>query len=216
MIIFNQVTKRYPGGYEALKQINLSVGKGEMTFLTGNSGAGKTTLLRLIAMLELPSTGQIVIDGQRLDQLKKRDIAAYRSSLGVTLQTPHLLMDRPIFENVALPLQVQGVAPKTITKRVHAALDMVGLLTREKMLPTRLSTGEQQRVSIARAIVHKPKILLADEPTAHLDAALSTDVMKLFEQLNQSGVGIIIATHDLAMIASMKYRMVMLKGGRVC
>jgi cell division transport system ATP-binding protein len=216
MITFNQVSKRYPGGYEALKQINLSVGKGEMAFLTGNSGSGKTTLLKLIAMLELPSTGQIVIEGQRLDQLKKRDIAKYRSSLGITLQAPHLLTDRSVFENVALPLQVQGVASKTIVKRVHAALDMVGLLTREKMLPNRLSGGEQQRVGIARAIVHKPTILLADEPTANLDADLSMDVMKLFEQLNQAGVGILVATHDLALIASMKYRIVMLKGGRVC
>lgn len=216
MITFNQVSKRFPGGYEALKQINLSVGKGEMTFITGNSGSGKTTLLKLIAMLELPSTGQIVINGQRLDQLKKRDIARYRSSLGIALQTPHLLTDRSVFANVALPLQVQGLASKTIVKRVHAALDMVGLLSRENMLPNRLSGGEQQRVGIARAIVHKPDILLADEPTANLDADLSMDVMQLFEQLNQAGVGILVATHDLALIASMKYRIVMLKGGRVC
>lgn len=216
MITFNQVSKRYPGGYEALGQINLSVGKGEMAFLTGHSGAGKSTLLRLIAMLELPSTGQIVVNGQRLDQLKKRDIARYRSSLGITLQTPQLLNDRSVFDNVALPLQVQGVASKTITKRVHTALDMVGLLAREKMLPNRLSGGEQQRVGIARAIVHKPSILLADEPTGNLDADLSRDVMKLFEQLNQVGVGVLVATHDLALIASMKYRIVVLKGGRVC
>ena len=216
MITFNQVSKRYPGGYEALGQINLSVGQGEMVFLTGHSGAGKSTLLKLIAMLDLPSTGQIVVNGQRLDQLKKRDIARYRSSLGITLQTPHLLNDRSVFANVALPLQVQGVEPKTIVKRVHAALDKVGLLTREKMLPNRLSGGEQQRVGIARAIVHKPTILLADEPTGNLDANLSSDVIKLFEQLNQSGVGIVVATHDLALIASMKYRIVMLKGGRVC
>lgn len=216
MITFNQVSKRFDGGYEALKQINLSLGQGEMAFLTGNSGSGKTTLLKLIAMLELPSTGQITINGQRLDQLKKRQVAQYRSSLGIALQTPHLLTDRSVFANVALPLQVQGVASKTIVKRVHAALDMVGLLTRENMLPNRLSGGEQQRVSIARAIVHKPSILLADEPTANLDADLSMDVMKLFEQLNQAGVGVLVATHDLALIARMKYRIVMLKGGRVC
>ena len=216
MIIFNQVSKSYPGGYEALRQINLSVGQGEMTFLTGNSGSGKTTLLKLIAGLELPSTGQIVINGQRLDQLKKRDIARYRSNLGIALQTPHLLMDRSIFANVALPLHIQGVAPKTVNKRVHDALDKVGLLAREKLLVNRLSGGEQQRVSIARAIVHKPAILLADEPTANLDAELSMDVMKIFEQLNQAGVGVLVATHDLALIASMKYRIVMLKGGRLC
>jgi cell division transport system ATP-binding protein len=216
MIIFNQVSKRYPSGYEALERINLSVGQGEMAFLTGHSGAGKSTLLRLIAMLESPTTGQIMVNGQRLDQLKKREIARYRASLGITLQTPLLLNDRPVFDNVALPLQVQGVAPGTLVKRVHAALDMVGLLPRENMLPDRLSDGERQRVGIARAIVHKPRILLADEPTGNLDAELSKDVMSVFEQLNQAGVGILIATHDLAQIASMKYRIIMLKGGRVC
>lgn len=216
MITFNQVSKRYPGGYEALGQVNFSLGKGEMAFLTGHSGAGKSTLLRLVAMLELPSSGQIVVNGQRLDQLKKRDIVRYRATLGITFQTPHLLSDRTVFANVALPLQVQGVQSKIIVKRVHAALDLVGLLPKQKMLPCHLSGGEQQRVGIARAVVHKPAILLADEPTGNLDAALSADVMKLFEQLNQAGVGVLVATHDLALIASMKHRIVMLKGGRVC
>ena len=216
MITFNQVSKRYPGGYEALGQVNFSLAKGEMAFLTGHSGAGKSTLIKLIAMLELPSAGQIVVNGQRLDKLKKREICRYRSSLGITLQTPQLLTDRSVFANVALPLQVQGVESKTITKRVHAALDMVGLLPKHKMLPCSLSGGEQQRVGIARAVVHKPAILLADEPTGNLDADLSCDVMKLFEQLNQAGVGVLVATHDLALIASMKHRIVMLKGGRVC
>ncbi len=216
MITFNQVSKRYPNGYHALGQINLSLACGEMAFLTGHSGAGKSTLLKLIAMLEEPSTGQIIVNDQRLDQLKKRDIARFRASLGITLQTPHLLNDRSIFENVALPLQVQGVASNIIIKRVHAALDMVGMLAREKMLPNNLSGGEQQRVGIARAIVHKPSILLADEPTGNLDADLSRDVIKLFEQLNQSGVSVLVATHDLAMIASMKHRIIMLKGGRLC
>ena len=216
MIRFNQVSKRYAGGYEALDNINFSLGVGEMAFLTGHSGAGKSTLLKLIALLEQPSSGQIVVNEQRLDQLKKRDIARYRSSLGITFQSPHLLNDRTVFANVALPLHVQGVAPKTITKRVHAALDMVGLLPREKLLPNSLSGGEQQRVGIARAIVHKPAILLADEPTGNLDADLSRDVMQLFEQLNQAGVCVLVATHDLALIASMKHRIVMLKGGRVC
>lgn len=216
MITFNQVSKRYPGGYEALGQVNLSLGKGEMTFLTGHSGAGKSTLLRLVAMLELPSAGQIVVNGQRLDQLKKRDIAHYRSTLGITLQTPCLLNDRNVFANVALPLQVQGIDSRTIVKRVHAALDKVGLLSKERILPQSLSGGEQQRVGIARAIVHKPHILLADEPTGNLDADLSRDIMALFEQLNQAGVGVLVATHDLGLIASMKHRIVMLKGGRVC
>lgn len=216
MITFNQVSKRYPGGYEALGQIDFSLQKGEMAFLTGHSGAGKSTLLRLIAMLESPSTGQIVVNGQRLDQLKPRDVARYRSTLGITFQSPYLLNDRTVFDNVALPLQVQGVPLKTIEKRVHAALDMVGLLKKEKMLPLRMSGGEQQRVGIARAIVHKPAILLADEPTGNLDPALALEVMSLFEQLNQVGVGVLVATHDLALIAGMKHRIIRLKGGRVC
>ncbi len=216
MITFNQVSKRYPGGYEALGQVNFTLAKGEMAFLTGHSGAGKSTFLKLVAMLEWPSAGQIEVNGQQLDKLKSRDIARYRSSLGITLQTPQLLNDRTVFANVALPLQVQGTESHVIVKRVRAALDMVGLLSKEKMLPQSLSGGEQQRVGIARAIVHKPTILLADEPTGNLDADLSKDVMTLFEQLNQSGVGVLVATHDLALIASMKHRIVMLKGGRVC
>jgi len=216
MIKFNQVSKRYPGGYEALNQVDFSLEKGEMAFLTGHSGAGKSTLLKLIAMLELPSSGQIIVNGRALNQLKKRDIPAYRCTLGITFQSPHLLNDRPVFDNVALPLQIQGFAPQMITKRVRAALDMVGLLSKEKMLPIHLSGGEQQRVGIARAVVHKPALLLADEPTGNLDPAISTDVMKLFTQFNQAGVGVLIATHDLALIAGMRHRILMLKGGRVC
>ncbi len=216
MIKFDQITKRYPGGFEALSQVNFSLQKGEMAFLTGHSGAGKSTLLKLIAMLEIPSSGQIMVNGVRLNQLKKKDIAAYRSSLGITFQSPHLLNDRTIFDNVALPLQIHGLTPPMITKRVHAALDMVGLLSKEKMLPVHLSGGEQQRVGIARAVVHKPALLLADEPTGNLDPSLSSEIMKLFAQFNQVGVSILIATHDLALIAGMKHRIVMLKGGRVC
>lgn len=216
MIKFDQVSKRYPGGFEALSQVNFSLQKGEMVFLTGHSGAGKTTLLKLIAMLELPSSGQIIVNDVCISQLKRQDIAAHRSSLGITFQSPHLLNDRTVFDNVALPLQIQGVPPAMITKRVHAALDMVGLLTKEKLLPVHLSAGEQQRVGIARAVVHKPAILLADEPTGNLDPGLSTEIMRLFEQFNQVGVSVLIATHDLPLIAGMKHRLVMLKGGRVC
>ena len=216
MITFNQVSKRYPGGFEALSQVDFSLEKGEMAFLTGHSGAGKSTLLKLIAMLELPSSGQIEVNGVRLHQLKKRDIARYRCNLGITFQSPHLLNERSVFANVALPLQIQGVAPQMIAKRVGAALDMVGLLTKEKMLPIHLSGGERQRVGIARAVVHKPALLLADEPTGNLDPALSAEVMKLFEQFNQVGVAVLVATHDLALIAGMKHRIVMLKGGHIC
>lgn len=216
MITFNQVSKRYAGGYEALSEVNFSLEKGEMAFLTGHSGAGKSTLLKLIAMLERPSSGQIIVNGVHLNQLKKRDISSYRGSLGITFQSPHLLSDRTVFDNVALPLQIQGVAPQMITKRVHAALDMVGLLNKAKMQPPQLSSGEQQRVGIARAVVHKPALLLADEPTGNLDPGLSAEVMKLFAQFNQVGVAVLVATHDLALIAGMRHRIVMLKGGHVC
>lgn len=216
MIKFEQVTKRYPGGFEALSQVNFSLKKGELAFLTGHSGAGKSTLLKLIAKLETPSAGQMIVNGVNLNQLKQRDIAAYRSSLGITFQSPNLLSDRTVFDNVALPLQIKGTSPTMIAKRVHAALDMVGLLNKGKMLPAHLSGGEQQRVGIARAVVHKPALLLADEPTGNLDPGLSSEIMKLFEQFNQVGVSILIATHDLALIAGMKHRIVMLRGGRLC
>ncbi|NBX84581.1 MAG: cell division ATP-binding protein FtsE [Gammaproteobacteria bacterium] len=216
MIIFNQVTKRYTGGFEALTQINFRIGKNEMVFLTGHSGAGKSTLLKLLAMLEAPSSGEIIVNEQPLNMLKKNQIAHYRSQLGITFQSPHLLNHRSIFENVALPLLIKGESKGVITKRVHAALDMVNLLNKQKMLPVHLSCGEQQRVGIARAMVHKPSILLADEPTGNLDPELSSEVMAVFSQLNQVGVTILIATHDLPLIASMRHRMITLKGGRIC
>lgn len=216
MITFDQVSKRYPGGYEALSQVSFSMEKGEMAFLTGHSGAGKSTFLKLIALLEWPTSGQLTVNGLKLNHLKKRDVAAHRSHLGITFQSPHLLNDRTVFDNVALPLQIQGVSYPMIAKRVHAALDMVGLLSKEKMLPLHLSGGEQQRVGIARSVVHKPALLLADEPTGNLDPKLSAEIMSIFEQFNQVGVSILIATHDLALIARMKHRIVMLKGGRLC
>jgi cell division transport system ATP-binding protein len=216
MIEFNQVSKRYPSGYEALSRVNFSLEKGEMTFLTGHSGAGKTSLLKLIALLERPTSGQIVVNGVQLNQLNKSHIPKFRERLGIIFQSPHLLQDRTVFDNVALPLLVQGFATHTISKRVHAALDRVGLLNKEKMLPIHLSGGEQQRVGIARAVVHKPALLLADEPTGNLDPALANEVMSLFREFNQAGVSVLVATHDLALIAGMKHRIVMLKGGLVC
>ncbi|WP_058512966.1 cell division ATP-binding protein FtsE [Legionella santicrucis] len=216
MITFDQVSKRYPGGFEALSHVNFTLQKGEMIFLTGHSGAGKSTLLKLIALLERPTSGQLTMNGIRLNHLKKRDVAAHRSQLGITFQSPYLLNDRTVFDNVALPLQIQGMTSPMIVKRVHAALDMVDLLSKEKMLPVHLSGGEQQRVGIARAVVHKPALLLADEPTGNLDPKLSAEIMLIFEQFNQVGVSILIATHDLALIAGMKHRIVMLKGGRMC
>ena len=216
MIIFNQVTKRYQGGFEALTQINFRMEKNEMVFLTGHSGAGKSTFLKLLAMLESPSSGEIIVNGQPLNLLKRDQIANYRSQLGITFQSPHLLNHLSVFDNVCLPLMIKGEAHSVMTKRVHAALDMVGLLSKQKMLPMHLSCGEQQRVGIARAMVHKPSILLADEPTGNLDPELSSEVMSVFSQLNQVGVAVLIATHDLPLIASMKHRMIMLKGGRIC
>lgn len=216
MITFNQVSKRYPGGFEALRQVDFVLEKGEMAFLTGHSGAGKSTLLKLIALLERPTSGQIIVDGVHLNYLQKHRIAAHRSRIGITFQSPRLLNDRSVFENVALPLLIQGVAYPLMVKRVRAALDMVGLLTRENMLPPHLSGGEQQRVGIARAVVHKPALLLADEPTGNLDPKLSAEIMAIFEQFNQVGVSVLVATHDLALIAGKRHRMVMLREGRLC
>ena len=167
-------------------------------------------------MLEWPTSGQLTLNGLRLNQLRKKDVAAHRSRLGITFQAPSLLNDRTVFDNVALPLQIQGLSYPMVAKRVHAALDMVGLLNKEKMLPLHLSGGEQQRVGLARAVVHKPALLLADEPTGNLDPKLSSEIMAIFEQFNKVGVSILIATHDLALIASMKHRIMMLREGRMC
>jgi cell division transport system ATP-binding protein len=215
MITFEQVTKRYPGGFEALSQVDFSLQKGEMAFLTGHSGAGKSTLLKLIASLERPTSGQIMVNNRQLQHLKKNDAAKHRSQIGIIFQSPHLLHDRTVFDNVALPLQIKGMAKSIISKRVHAALDMLGLLNKGNMSPMHLSGGEQQRVGIARAVVHKPTLLLADEPTGNLDPRLSAEIMGVFEQFNQVGVTTLIATHDLALIASMKHRIILLKGGKI-
>ncbi len=216
MIQFKQVSKRYPGGHQALSEVNFALEQGEMAFLTGSSGAGKSTLLKLAALLERPTTGDILVDGKSLRAFKKNNVAAYRARFGITFQSPHLLNDRNVFENVALPLHIEGLSRPHILKRVQGALDKVGLLSKEKVLPIHLSGGEQQRVGIARAIVHKPDWLIADEPTGNLDPALSVDIMGLFEQFNQTGVGILIATHELSLIAHMKHRILWLKEGRLC
>lgn len=215
MIKFNQVSKRYAGGFEALSQVDFSLEKGEMAFLTGHSGAGKSTMLNLLALIDAPSAGKIIVNGKDLSALKRREIARYRSSLGITFQSPHLLNDRSVFANVAMPLQIQGTAPGILRKRVHAALDMVGLLHKEKVLPCYLSGGEQQRIGIARSIVHKPTLLLADEPTGNLDLSLAVGIIDLFSQLNQAGVAVLVATHDLPLIAKTKHRIVVLNRGKI-
>jgi cell division transport system ATP-binding protein len=213
MITFNNVTKRYPEGFEALSRVSFHLENGEMAFLTGHSGAGKSTLLKLIALLEKTSTGKIQVNGLELDAIKNKQIPGFRRSLGIIFQAPHLLNDRTVYNNVALPLIIAGASHFAIAKRVRAALDLVGLLSKERCYPLQLSGGEQQRVGIARAVVHKPKLLLADEPTGNLDPMLSKEIMYLFEQLNQVGVSVLVATHDLALIAEMKYRIITLKRG---
>jgi len=206
MILFNKVSKRYPGGYKALIQVNFHLKRGEMTFLTGHSGAGKSTLLRLIALIERNSSGQIVVGGQNLSRLPNHHIPYLRRKIGMTFQEHRLLFDRTVFDNVALPLVIAGFRHQEIRRRVRAALDKVGLLNKEKSYPITLSGGQQQRVGIARAVVNKPPILLADEPTGNLDPGLAREIMNLFVQFNQVGVTVLIASHALGLIKSMGYR----------
>ena len=213
MIICKQVSKRYPAAKEALRDISFELLKGEMAFLTGHSGAGKSTLLKLIALLERATLGQLIVNGRDYRQVKPKDIPALRQRIGIVLQDPLLLDDRTIFDNVALPLITQNVTHYEIKRRVRAALDKVNLLDKEKCYPRMLSSGEQQRVSIARAVVHKPDLLLADEPTGNLDPQLSQEIMHLFQQFQQVGVTVLIATHDLALIARLPCRLMTLHQG---
>lgn len=215
MIRFNNISKTYPGGFLALKQVSFSIAAGEMAFLTGHSGAGKSTLLKLMSMMEKPSVGSIEINGTELSSIKYNQIPYVRRGIGMIFQHHNLLMDRTVFDNVALPLVIEGYSHKEIRKRVETALDKVHLSSKLKCYPYMLSGGEQQRVGIARAIVNKPPILLADEPTGNLDPKLSLDIIRLFEEFNDMGVSVLIATHDLGLIARMKYRTLTLKQGRM-
>nr|WP_320136461.1 cell division ATP-binding protein FtsE [uncultured Amphritea sp.] len=215
MISFDNVTKRYPNGYDALSQVNFSLASGEMAFLTGHSGAGKTTLLKLLMLMERPSNGRVLVGNQDLATLGNRQIPYHRRRVGVVFQNHQLLFDRSVFENIVLPLWICGFDPADATRRAHAALDKVGLLDKEKLNPVVLSGGEQQRVGIARAIVHKPQVLLADEPTGNLDPKLSEEVMRLFQQFNQVGTTVLIASHDLGLIARMPHRVITLNRGRL-
>ena len=215
MIRFDNVSKRYENGHEALGQLNLSIAEGEMCFLTGHSGAGKSTLLKLIMRIETASQGQVFIKGQNLSRMNNSQVPYLRRNIGVVFQNHQLLFDRSVFDNVALPLLIEGADPVDIGRRVRAALDKVGLLKKEKLNPITLSGGEQQRVGIARAVVNKPPLLLADEPTGNLDPKLSMEIMRLFEDFNQAGVCVFIATHDLGLIARMKYRSLTIKEGRM-
>jgi cell division transport system ATP-binding protein len=215
MIHFNQVGKRYPSGHEALTDLSFEMGAGEMAFITGHSGAGKSTLLKLVALLERPSRGQISINGENLNRTRRRGIPRVRRGIGMVFQDHRLLMDRSVFDNVALPLVIAGTAREEIGKRVRAALDKVGLLAREQAAPVALSTGEQQRVGIARAIVAKPPLLIADEPTGNLDPQLSAEVMALFGEFQQVGTTVLVASHDLALVKRMGKRVLVLDHGRL-
>jgi cell division transport system ATP-binding protein len=213
MICFDNLSKRYPGGLDALKGINLNLEAGELAFLTGHSGAGKSTLLKMLLLLERPTSGTLLINGKNLNRLSNRQIPGYRRQLGIVFQNHQLLMDRTVYDNVALPLQVAGHRTKEIGRRVRAALDAVGLLGKERNRPDTLSGGEQQRVGIARAVVHKPRILLADEPTGNLDPGLSTEIMALFQRFQDVGVTILIATHEVELVQRMNCRIIHLHQG---
>ncbi|MEM0953430.1 MAG: cell division ATP-binding protein FtsE [Pseudomonadota bacterium] len=215
MIAFDRVSKRYPEGHEALTEVSFRIESDEMVFLTGHSGAGKSTLLKLIMLMERPSRGQVIVNGQTLNAMRSGRIPQLRRQIGVVFQNHQLLFDRSVFDNVALPLMISGYTPRETGRRVRAALDKVGLLAREKAMPVTLSGGEQQRVGIARAVVNKPTLLLADEPTGNLDPGLSAEIMTLFEQFNQVGVTVLIASHDLPLISRLHHRILTLRQGRL-
>lgn len=214
MIEFRNVGKRYPSGHAALNEVSFILARGEMAFLTGHSGAGKSTLLKLIGLIERPSSGEVVVNQRNLNRLERRHIPYHRRSLGMIFQDYRLLQDRTVFDNVALPLVIGGEYDQRETgRRVRAALDKVGLLGKEKYYPVELSGGEQQRVGIARAVVHKPVLLLADEPTGNLDPDLSREIMALFEAFQRVGVTVLIASHDHDLIARMNHRVLTLQQG---
>lgn len=215
MIHFSDVYKRYANQHEALSGLNFELEQGEMAFLTGHSGAGKSTLLKLIALIERASHGQVWVNHQNLSRLPRWKIPYYRRKVGLVFQDHNLLHDRTVFDNVALPLIIAGEPHREIGRRVRAALDKVGLLGKERSLPIALSGGEQQRVGIARAVVNRPPVLLADEPTGNLDPELSMEIMQLFRQFNQVGVTVFIASHDHELIQQHDCRVITLDHGRL-
>lgn len=215
MICFTHVSKRYPARGDALQDLSFSLGAGEMAFLTGHSGAGKSTVLKLIGLVERPTRGQIIVEDRSLAELPRRRIPMHRRRIGMIFQDHRLLNDRSVFDNVALPLAVVGTARREIGRRVRAALDQVGLLGLEQARPIALSGGEQQRVGIARAVVTRPPLILADEPTGNLDPDLSAEVFALFERFNAVGVTLLIATHELEQVARMPHRIMRLHQGRL-
>jgi cell division transport system ATP-binding protein len=215
MIRFENVQKRYEGGREALSGVSFGLERGEMAFLTGPSGAGKSTLLKLVALIERPTRGTVLVNNQNTSRISRRRVPLFRQRIGVVFQDHKLLYDRSVFDNVALPLVIAGMKPREIGRRVRAALDQVGLLDREAHAPMTLSTGEQQRVGIARAVASRPDVVIADEPTGNLDPDLSLDIMRLFGRFNDVGVTLLIATHDLELLQTLGHRRISLEAGRL-
>lgn len=215
MIRFENVHKRYPNGREALGGVSFQMDRGELAFLTGPSGAGKSTLLRLIALIERPTRGTVLVNNQNTSRVRRRRVPGFRQRLGVVFQDHKLLYDRTVFDNVALPLVIAGLGRREIERRVRASLDQVGLLGRESHAPITLSTGEQQRVGIARAVAGRPDLVIADEPTGNLDPELSLEIMRLFARFNEVGVTLLIATHDLELIDKMPHRRLRLAEGKI-
>ena len=215
MIRFDNVSKRYPGGHDALSNVSFDMEDGAMAFLTGHSGAGKSTLLKLVALIERATRGQIFLDGENVTRIRPGRIPFIRRKIGFIFQEHHLLFDRTVFDNVALPLVIAGYPHREIGRRVRAALDKLGLLDKERMYPITLSGGEQQRVGIARAVVNKPMLLLADEPTGNLDPELSREIMSLFSLFNDVGVSVLIASHDIPLIEAMDYPVIHLEHGQL-
>ena len=215
MIKFDDVSKKYSGSVEALSRVSFELATGEMAFLTGHSGAGKSTLMKLIILLERASQGQVFVNGVNLKRVSRRHIPMVRRGVGVVFQNHQLLFDRSVYDNVALPLTIAGYAPREVGRRVRAALSKVSLSDKEKQMPSALSGGEQQRVGIARAVVNKPPVLLADEPTGNLDSELSREILELFRQFNQVGVCVLIATHDLNLVRQGGCRQLVLNQGKL-
>jgi cell division transport system ATP-binding protein len=215
LVSFSAVAKRYPGGQEALKEVSFALEPGELAFITGRSGAGKSTLLKLIPAIERPSAGSVVVNGQNVGALKRAALPYLRRNIGLVFQDQKLLYDRSAYDNVMLPLAFSGHAPKEAARRARAALDKVGLLARERSNPIQLSGGEQQRLAIARAVVNRPALLIADEPTANLDADSAARILDIFVAFNQVGVTVLIATHDEALVARYGKRVLRLEAGRI-
>jgi cell division transport system ATP-binding protein len=215
LISFSAVAKRYPGGHDALSGVSFSIEAGERVFVTGPSGAGKSTLLKLIPAIERPTSGSVVVNGQNVGALRRGAVPYLRRNLGLVFQDHKLLYDRTVYDNVMLPLSFGALAPRDAARRARAALDKVGLLARERANPIQLSGGEQQRLAIARAVVNRPAILVADEPTANLDEAAAERIVEILISFNQVGVTLIVSTHDQALVARHGRRVLALEGGRL-